>query len=77
MTPELCSSLFLTCDVLLVGELGERLHWYALKHFGGCAQTEGFGSWPLHRVVGLVSSDDLVAQNEEEVLVRVCTGAKL
>lgn len=71
MTPELCASLVLGSEVLLDGVVGELLNQFALKNFVECSKTEGFGSWPLHRLMGLVSSDDLAAQNEEEVLAAV------
>lgn len=71
MTPELCSSLIVDCEVLLVDELDEMLERYVLGHFAACVKTEQFGSWPLHRMIGLMRSDDLVVENEEEVLSAV------
>merc|ERR1719330_1984897 len=71
MTPELCSSLIVDCEVLLVDELDEMLERYVLENFAACVKTEQFGSWPLHRMIGLLRSDDLVVENEEEVLSAV------
>lgn len=71
MTPELCSSLIVDCEVLLVDELDEMLERYVLEHFAACVKTEQFGSWPLHRMIGLLRSDDLLVANEEEVLSAV------
>jgi len=71
MTPELCSSLIVDCEVLLVDELDEMLERYVLKNFAACVKTEQFGSWPLHRMIGLLRSDDLDVENEEEVLSAV------
>ncbi|CAE8593905.1 unnamed protein product [Polarella glacialis] len=71
MTPELCSQLIVDCEVLLVDELDEVLEDYVLEHFSECVKTEEFSSWPLHRMIGLLQSDDLVAENEEEVLSAV------
>merc|ERR1719330_1346827 len=71
MTPELCSSLIVDCEVLLVDELDEMLERYVLKNFADCVKTEQFGSWPLHRMIGLLRSDDLTVENEEEVLSAV------
>jgi sugar lactone lactonase YvrE len=71
MTPELCSSLIVDCEVLLVDELDEMLERYVLNNFAACVKTEQFGSWPLHRMIGLLRSDDLVVENEEEVLSAV------
>eukprot|EP00435_Cladocopium_sp_Y103_P038687 s964_g10.t1 len=71
MTPELCSSLIVDCEVLLVDQLDEMLECYVLENFGACVKTEQFGSWPLHRMIGLLRSDDLVAEHEEEVLAAV------
>ncbi|CAJ1430734.1 unnamed protein product [Effrenium voratum] len=71
MTPELCSLLIVDCEVLLVDQLDEMLESYVLENFGACVKTEQFGSWPLHRMIGLLRSDDLVAEHEEEVLAAV------
>jgi sugar lactone lactonase YvrE len=71
MTPELCSSLIVDCEVLLVDDLDEMLERYVLKNFADCVKTEQFGSWPLHRMIGLLRSDDLIVENEEEVLSAV------
>ncbi|CAE7942712.1 unnamed protein product [Symbiodinium sp. KB8] len=71
MTPELCSSLIVDCEVLLVDKLDEMLEGYVLENFGSCVRTEQFGSWPLHRMIGILRSDDLVAEHEEEVLAAV------
>jgi len=71
MTPELCSSLIVDCEVLLVDKLDEMLESYVLDNFGACVRTEQFGSWPLHRMIGILRSDDLVAEHEEEVLAAV------
>jgi len=71
MTPELCSSLIVDCEVLLVDELDEMLERYVLENFAACVTTEQFGSWPLHRMIGLLRSDDLLVENEEEVLSAV------
>mmetsp|Transcript_28448 Transcript_28448/g.51715 ORF Transcript_28448/g.51715 Transcript_28448/m.51715 type:complete len:597 (+) Transcript_28448:43-1833(+) len=71
MTPELCSSLIVDCEVLLVDELDEMLERYVLQNFAACVKTEQFGSWPLHRMIGLLRSDELVVENEEEVLSAV------
>lgn len=71
MTPELCSSLIVDCEVLLVDELDEMLEDYVLEHFVDCVKTEQFGSWPLHRMIGVLRSDDLKVENEEEVLFAV------
>merc|ERR1719330_319256 len=71
MTPELCSSLIVDCEVLLVDELDEMLERYVLENFAACVKTEQFGSWPLHRMIGLLRSDDLVVESEEEVLSAV------
>eukprot|EP00927_Polykrikos_kofoidii_P060372 TRINITY_DN55369_c0_g1_i1.p1 TRINITY_DN55369_c0_g1~~TRINITY_DN55369_c0_g1_i1.p1 ORF type:complete len:586 (+),score=75.33 TRINITY_DN55369_c0_g1_i1:214-1971(+) len=71
MTPELCSSLIVDCEFLLVGELDELLEQYVLKHFTDCVKTEQYGSWPLHRMIGILRSDDLIVHNEEEVLSAV------
>ncbi|CAK9034705.1 unnamed protein product [Durusdinium trenchii] len=71
MTPELCSSLIVDCEVLLVDQLDEMLERYVLQNFSACVKTEQFGSWPLHRMIGLLRSDDLVAEHEEEVLAAV------
>ncbi|CAE7465575.1 KLHL6 [Symbiodinium sp. CCMP2592] len=71
MTPELCSSLIVDCEVLLVDKLDEMLESYVLENFGSCVRTEQFGSWPLHRMIGILRSDDLVAEHEEEVLAAV------
>lgn len=71
MTPELCSSLIVDCEVLLVDTLDEMLEKYVLDNFADCIKTEQFGSWPLHRMIGLLRSDDLQVQNEEEVLSAV------
>lgn len=71
MTPELCSSLIVDCEVLLVDQLDEMLECYVLENFGACVKTEQFGSWPLHRMIGLLRSDELVAEHEEEVLAAV------
>jgi len=70
MTPELCSSLIVDCEVLL-DELDEMLERYVLENFAACVKTEQFGSWPLHRMIGLLRSDDLLVENEEEVLSAV------
>ncbi|CAE7600500.1 KLHL20 [Symbiodinium natans] len=71
MTPELCSSLIVDCEVLLVDKLDEMLENYVLENFGSCVRTEQFGSWPLHRMIGILRSDELVAEHEEEVLAAV------
>jgi len=71
MTPELCSSLIVDCEVLLVDEFNEMLERYVLENFAECVKTEQFGSWPLHRMIGLLRSDELVVENEEEVLSAV------
>lgn len=71
MTPELCSSLIVDCEVLLVDELDEMLERYVLNNFAACVKTEQFGSWPLHRMIGLLRRDDLDVGNEEEVLSAV------
>jgi len=71
MTPELCSSLIVDCEVLLADQLDEMLERYVLANFAACVKTEQFGSWPLHRMIGLLRSDDLVAEREEEVLAAV------
>lgn len=71
MTPELCSCLIVDCEVLLVDELDDMLERYVLDHFADCVKTEQFGHWPLHRLIGLLRSDDLMVENEEEVLSAV------
>jgi len=71
MTPDLCSSLIVDCEVLLVDELDEMLEKYVLNNFAACVKTEQFGSWPLHRMIGILRSDELVIENEEEVLSAV------
>lgn len=71
MTPELCSSLIVDCEVLLVDELDEMLESYVLENFASCVKSDEFSSWPLHRMIGLLRSDDLVVENEEEVLSAV------
>jgi len=71
MTPELCSSLIVDCEVLLVDELDEVLEKYVLENFAACVKTEQFGSWPLHRLIGILRNDELVVDNEEEVLSAV------
>eukprot|EP00928_Gymnodinium_smaydae_P036410 TRINITY_DN25458_c0_g1_i1.p1 TRINITY_DN25458_c0_g1~~TRINITY_DN25458_c0_g1_i1.p1 ORF type:complete len:606 (-),score=137.69 TRINITY_DN25458_c0_g1_i1:76-1893(-) len=71
MTPDLCSSLIVECEVLLVDELDEMLERYVLEHFSECVKTEQFGQWPLHRLIGILRNDDLIVWNEEEVLSAV------
>lgn len=71
MTPDLCSSLIVDCEVLLGDELDDMLERYVLANFAACVKTEQFGSWPLHRMIGLLRSDDLDVENEEEVLSSV------
>ncbi|CAE8585887.1 unnamed protein product [Polarella glacialis] len=69
-----CPNLHLdtkVAEVLLVDELDEVLEDYVLEHFSECVKTEEFSAWPLHRMIGLLQSDDLVAENEEEVLSAV------
>lgn len=57
--------------MLFIGQLGDCVNRYVRKNFAECVKTEGFCSWPLHYMNGLVSSDDLVVQNEEELLAAV------
>jgi len=71
MTPELCSSLIIDCEALLVDDLDEMLERYVLQNFAACVKADQFGSWPLHRMIGLLRSDDLEVSNEEEVLAAV------